>query len=317
MMKKIVCILLFLLCATNSFAEQVETIQGTGYSDKDGAITISLEEYKVLTTRLERLERTSEIASVKLQSVENSNMNMASLFNGYLQVITGFIVVVFGFNFISSIYLNIKKIDDKVDKAKGYLESHFSSYLTNMVNSSRNEINENVLEVKSEIINKVVEDLERTKSDMFKELISKTDFLTSRSSEQRSEVIDIADKKCLVISQDLSGLKRVFTTFEQDVDDMKRQLLLQAASDYKSKQMQGYIITLTKLLKLDIKKGWNDRIKDTLKEIVSNINDATIIHHSTIDDLITEVGMCPPVLEVESKAALAKINERREKLFLE
>ena len=92
---------------------------------------------------------------------------------------------------------------------------------------------------------------------------------------------------------------------------------LQRAADYKEKGLQGYMMSLTKVLELDIKKGWRDRIKETLKEIVLNIDGATIYHHSTIDDLVEQINNCPESLEVEANAAITKVNERRNKMFLD
>lgn len=96
------------------------------------------------------------------------------------------------------------------------------------------------------------------------------------------------------IQLSLTAIKRDISRIEDDYEDIKRENLIRSAFEYKSKGQLGYIINLTEVLKIDIKRGQDWRINESLDSISKCID-----HGSFDSDSITELQRILDTLPTE------------------
>lgn len=152
-------------------------------------------------------------------------------------LITIFIAIV-GLNFFQNFLFNKKKIDNIADEIKNELSEKLFSNI-NVLKEEISTLMENMKKQNENCVNKANENFGK---NIQAKIDAELSILKSKQEKLQTNFNDLNDK----------------------LNDIIREDYIRSAFEHKKENRMGYIFNLISALKLDIKKGWDFRINESL-----------------------------------------------------
>ncbi|OGY41875.1 MAG: hypothetical protein A2Y82_05470 [Candidatus Buchananbacteria bacterium RBG_13_36_9] len=149
-----------------------------------------------------------------------------------------------------------------------------------------------------------IEAIKDKMNNELKEELSKLQDQNKKNLESLN--IKVESKIKSEVSSSLAQFKSKVDQLKDDYNDMRRESLIRRAFEHKSKKQLGYILNLTEVLELDIKKRWDFRISESL-ELISGCLDSAFTNSDSLTRLQKALNSLPPEYAVQKKLIEAKM----------